>query len=79
MKWKWLLLVALAAIGAAVYGGEVLADAADNAGLQPRRTLAKATIGELDIKAHTIPADVWKAELKTKGDSDLYVQQNTGP
>ena len=40
-------------------------------------TLAKATFGDLDIKAHTIPADVWKAEIKTKGESDLYVQQNT--
>lgn len=76
MKWKWLLLVALAAIGAAVYGGEVLATPPTTPGFSGT-TLAKATFGELDIKAHTIPADVWKAELKTKGDSDLYVQQNT--
>ena len=76
MKSKWLLLVALAAIGAAVYGGNVLATPATTPGFSGT-TLAKATFGELDIKAHTTPADIWKAELKTKGDSDLYVQQNT--
>ena len=76
MKSRWLLLVALAAIGAAAYGGNVLATPASTPGFSGT-TLAKATFGDLDIKAHTIPADVWKAELKTKGDSDLYVQQNT--
>ena len=76
MKSKWLLLVALAAVGAAAYGGKVLATPATTPGFSGT-TLAKATFGELDIKAKTIPADVWKAELKTKGDSDLYVQQNT--
>ena len=76
MKSRWLLLVTLAAIGAAAYGGNVLATPASTPGFSGT-TLAKATFGDLDIKAHTIPADVWKAELKTKGDSDLYVQQNT--
>ncbi len=76
MKSRWLLLVALAAIVAAAYGGNVLATPASTPGFSGT-TLAKATFGDLDIKAHTIPADVWNAELKTKGDSDLYVQQNT--
>jgi hypothetical protein len=76
MKSRWLLLVALAAIGAAALGGKVLATPATTPGFSGA-TLAKATFGELDIKAHTNPADIWKAELKTKGDSDLYVQQNT--
>src|SRR5436190_23090887 len=76
MKSKWLLLVALAAIGAAVYGGNVLATPATTPGFSGT-TLAKATFGELDINAKTIPADIWKAQLKTNGDSDLYVQQNT--
>jgi hypothetical protein len=76
MKSRWLLLVALAAIGAAVYGGKVLATPPSTPGFSGT-TLAKATFGDLDIKADTIPADVWKARLKTKGDSDLYVQQNT--
>lgn len=71
-----LLVVALALIAAAAYGGKVLATPATTPGFSGT-TLAKATFGDLDIKAHTDPADIWKAELKTKGDSDLYVQQNT--
>jgi hypothetical protein len=76
MKARWFLLVALAAIGAAVYGGTVLATTATTPGFTGT-TLAKATFGDLDIKAHTIPADLWKAQIKTNGDSDLFVQQNT--
>jgi hypothetical protein len=76
MKWRWLSLVALAAIGAAVLGGKVLATPPTTPGFSGT-TLAKATFGDLDIKAKTIPADAWKAQLKTNGDSDLYVQQNT--
>ncbi len=77
MKSRWLLLVvALATLGAAAYSGKVLATPATTPGFSGS-TLAKATIGDLNVKAKTIPADRWKAELKTKGDSDLYVQQNT--
>jgi hypothetical protein len=76
MKSRWLSLVALAAIAAALYGGNVLATPPTTPGFSGT-TLAKATFADLDIKAKTIPADLWKAELKTKGDSDLYVQQNT--
>src|SRR3954447_23788781 len=76
MKSRWLLLIAIAAIGAAALGGKVLATPPTTPGFSGT-TLAKATFGDLDIKAHTKPADIWKAELKTKGDSDLYVQQNT--
>lgn len=73
-KWIWTLFVAVAALAA--FAGSVLATPPTTPGFSGT-TLAKATFGELDIKAHTVPADVWKAELKTKGDSDLYVQQNT--
>ena len=59
-----------------LYAGTVLATPSTTPGFSGT-TLAKATFGELDIKAQTIPADIWKAQLKTKGDSDLYVQQNT--
>ena len=82
MKSRWLLLIALAAIGAAVYGGKVLATPASAPGFTGM-TLAKATFGDLDInaKADTDPTtpgmQLWKAALKTNGDSDLYVQQNT--
>ena len=73
-KWIWALLVIVSAL--AVYVGNVLATPATTPGFSGT-TLAKATFGDLDIKAKTIPADVWKADLVTKGDSDLYVQQNT--
>ena len=76
MKSRWLLIVALVAIGAAAYGGKVLATPATTPGFSGT-TLAKATFGELDINAHTIPANIWGAQLRTRGDSDLYVQQNT--
>jgi hypothetical protein len=82
MKSRWFLLVALAAIGAAVYGGKVLATPSSAPGFSST-TLAKATFGDLHIKAKTDTdptkkgMQLWKAELKTKGDSDLYVQQNT--
>ena len=79
-KWIWALVVAFAALAA--YAGDVLATPASTPGFSGT-TLAKATFGDLDIKAKgdTDPASpglqLWKAELKTKGDSDLYVQQNT--
>ena len=73
-KWVWTLLAVISTV--AVYVGSVLATPATMPGFSGT-TLAKATFGDLDIKTHTNPADIWKAELKTKGDSDLYVQQNT--
>ena len=39
-------------------------------------TLAKATFDEIDLNAHTLPANFWQTRLKTKGLSDLYVQSN---
>jgi hypothetical protein len=76
MKSKWVWALVAVVLGAALYGGKVLATPPTTPGFSGT-TLAKATFGELDIKAHTIPADVWNAQLKTNGDSDLYVQQNT--
>ena len=73
-RWVWALLAVVSVV--AVYVGNVLATPPTTPGFTGT-TLAKATFGALDIKAKTTPADVWKAELKTKGDSDLYVQQNT--
>jgi hypothetical protein len=76
----WVALVVVAAL--AVYVGNVLATPATTPGFSGT-TLAKATLGDLDIKskADIDPTEMrprfWRAELKTKGDSDLYVQQNT--
>lgn len=84
MKRRWLLVLALALVGAGVYGGTVYAT--PSSGFSGTTT-AKATLGQLDINANTvlpadptdahIPASVWGALLKTKGQTDLYVQQNT--
>jgi len=76
MRRKWILVTAVAVAAVGVYVGNVLATPATTPGFSGT-TLAKATFGELDIKAKTIPADLWKAQIKTNGDSDLYVQQNT--
>ena len=76
MRSKWVSSYLLVVFGAALYGGMVLATPVTTPGFRSM-TLAKATFGELDIKAKTIPADVWQAGVRTKGDSDLYVQQNT--
>jgi len=72
--WIWTLLVAVAAFAA--YAGNVLATPATTPGFSGT-TLAKATFGELDVKAKAHLDDLWDAKLKTKGDTDLYVQQNT--
>ena len=66
MKAKRLLILALAAIGAAAYGGKVLATPATTPGFSGT-TLAKATFGDLGVKPNTIPADLWKVQLKTMG------------
>ncbi len=84
MRSKWIWVLATALVGAAVSGGTVLA--MTKATGYSGTTIAKATYGPLDLRLHsTIPADpsgqvpasVWQAMLKTKGDSDLYVQSNT--
>ncbi len=66
MKSRWLLLVALAAIGAAVYGGKVLATPATTPGFSGT-TLAKATFGDLDIKATHDPGQPLEGRAQDKG------------
>ena len=75
MKRKWALALAAAALGLAVYAGSVLATPATSPGFSGS-TLARATYGEISSHQHTFPAG-WDELIKTKGDSDLYVQQNT--
>ena len=72
-KWIWALLIVLSAVAA--YAGNVLATTPSTPGFSGT-TLAKATFGEIDSHVHTVPAH-WDELIKTKGDSDLYVQQNT--
>ncbi len=69
-KWMWVLLLVL--IGAAVYVGNVLATSSQGF---TGTTVAKATFGEID--SHVVAEPGWQEKIKTQGASDLYVQQNT--
>lgn len=70
-KAVWAFL--LAVLGVTVYAANVLATPATGfTGV----TIAKATFGEIFSHVHTVPA-TWDEHIQTKGDSDLYVQQNT--
>jgi hypothetical protein len=74
MKARFLVALALAAIGAAFYVGTILAT---NANGFSARTLATATYGNFDLHVNTQDPDHWNALLKTVGRSDLFVQDNT--
>ena len=41
--------------------------------------LAKTLFDEVDLNAHTVPADTWQARLKTHGLSDFYIVDNKIP
>ncbi len=70
-KWIWALLAVF--FGVAVYAGAVLATPQTGV---TTSTVAKSLFDEIDLNAHTIPANVWQARLKTKGQSDVYVVDN---
>jgi len=72
MKRKWIGVLALAVIGVAAYAGNVMATQSQGFS---STTLAKATFGEID--SHVVAEPGWQEKIKTNGDSDLYVQQNT--
>jgi quercetin dioxygenase-like cupin family protein len=69
-KRTWAILAAV--LGAAAFGGSVLATPPSGF---TSTTIAKSQLGELKIKGDS-KADHWKVKLKTKGLSDLYVQSN---
>jgi quercetin dioxygenase-like cupin family protein len=73
MKSKRLLVLVVALVGVAVYVGNVLATPGTGT---TTTILAKSLFDEIDLNAHTIPADVWQARLKTHGLSDVYVVDN---
>jgi quercetin dioxygenase-like cupin family protein len=70
-KWVWALLVGV--LASAVYAGNVLAT--PSSGLTTT-ILAKSLFNEIDVNAHTIPANLWQAQIKTHGLSDVYVVDN---
>jgi quercetin dioxygenase-like cupin family protein len=71
MKSKWVWVLALAALGAAVYGGTVLATPPSGVTTTP---IAMGRFGPIDTKVKT---GAWKASIRTKGVSDFHVLQNT--
>jgi quercetin dioxygenase-like cupin family protein len=73
MKSKWTIALVIAALGTGMYAGDVLAT--PSAGVATT-ILAKSLFDEFDVKARTLPADVWQARLKTHGQSDVYVVDN---
>lgn len=70
-KWIWALLAVFFCV--AVYAGTVLATPQSNV---TTSTVAKSVFDEIDLNAHTIPANIWQARLKTQGQSDVYVVDN---
>jgi quercetin dioxygenase-like cupin family protein len=73
MKLKWILGLLVAVAGVSVYVGNVMATMQSGV---TTTIYAKSTFDELDLNAHTIPADLWQARLKTHGLSDVYVVDN---
>jgi quercetin dioxygenase-like cupin family protein len=74
MKLKWVL----ATLGVAVCATGCGAPAAATPASPPggiTTTLTKAVFGEIDVKSKA-PANLWRAQLKTKGLSDVYVVDN---
>lgn len=69
-KWVWATLAVISAV--AVYAANVLAT--PSTGFSGT-TLAKATLGP--INSHVVAEPGWQEKIKTHGNSDLYVQQNT--
>lgn len=74
MKWRFIPVLVLAAFAVAVLARDGRATPA-NPPLFSGSTLARAQLSELDIASH-VDSSEWKAMLKTKGLSDLYVQKN---
>jgi hypothetical protein len=72
MKKKVLWTFALAVLGLTVYVGNVLATPPSGF---TGTTIAKGRFGDLNAHVQSKPAH-WKAKLKTKGLTDLYVQSN---
>jgi quercetin dioxygenase-like cupin family protein len=80
MKRKWLLLLLLlGAVGGAVYGGIALATPPSGVVTQ---TFGVGRFTDIDATTKTDidpgnATNFWQARINTKGESDLYVLQNT--
>jgi quercetin dioxygenase-like cupin family protein len=79
VKSKWVLVLLLGVLGAAVYGGVALATDPSGVITTPIGVGRFANIDsttKTDIEAGAA-TDFWQARIDTKGASDLYVLQNT--
>jgi quercetin dioxygenase-like cupin family protein len=74
MKHKWVLATLCVAVCATGCGGPAAATPASPPG-GITTTFTKAVFGEIDVKSKA-PANLWRAQLKTKGLSDVYVVDN---
>jgi quercetin dioxygenase-like cupin family protein len=79
MKAKWVIALVVAAAGAALYGGTVLAT---NPSGVTTTTFGVGRFDDIDAATKTDvnsghATDFWQARINTKGASDLYVLQNT--
>ncbi len=75
-RWIWTLGLAVTAVAVA------MAEYTESARATPAQgfsgaTLAKATFGDIHSRVHTKDPQFWHETIKTKGSSDLYVQDNT--
>jgi len=79
----WIMLFTLAITGALLYRGKAVK--ATSADAYTSTTLAQGRIGNIDVFNHFLPPntklkdrerDIWLSWQKTKGPSDLYVQNN---
>ena len=72
MKLKWILALLAAVLGVGLYSSTVLATPST----VTTTILAKSRFADIDLKAHSIPASLWRAKIKTHGSSDVYVVDN---
>ena len=73
MKNRTTLALVVAALAAGVFAATVLATTSSGVGTT---TIAKSLFDEFKTEAHTLPADIWQAELRTQGPSDVYAIDN---
>jgi hypothetical protein len=72
MKLKWILALLAAVLGVGLYSTTVRATPST----ATTTILGKSTFGDLDLKAHSVPARLWRAKIRTHGSSDVYVVDN---
>ena len=70
------LVAAGAALVALAVAGAVLATSQIGVTTTALTPTTGTSFGEIDVKTHTIPADIWQLREKTKGLSDGYVVDN---